>query len=152
MPRGLPQTVKDNIDKCRWSAIAAVDAYNRAGLRFRTPQFIVLITIAWTALFHAIFYRRGRRPWYRKTGPRVGVRYVKVDGEPKHWELIERLKQFYLDLHPAERKNLESLLVQGFGQKYALAEQLAVSLRSLRFFRRKKPGQIRPWRQVPPRP
>jgi hypothetical protein len=163
MPRGLPQSVKDSLEKCRSAAIAAVDAYNRPGPRFRTAQYIILITIAWTALFHAIYYRRGRRPWFR-TRPSAtssGVRYVKVDGEPKHWELAECLKQYYGDRLPPERKNLEfllglrnkiehrnlpdldpalygecqaallnleAMLVQEFGQKYALAEQLAVSL------------------------
>lgn len=161
MPKGLPQTVRDNIEKCRWSAIAAVEAYNRPGSHFRTAQFVVLIIIAFTALFHALFYRRGRRPWFRKQGTGSGVRYVKVDGEPKHWDLAECLRQYFGDKHPAERKNLEfliglrnkiehrhlpeldpalygecqaallnleALLVQEFDQKFALVEQLAVSL------------------------
>ncbi len=163
MPKGLRHTVKDNLEKCRSAAIAAVDVYNRPGPRFRTAQYLVLITIAWTALLHAISYHRGRRPWYRKkTGATgKGVRYMKVDGEPKHWELSECLKQHFGDKNPPERKNLEfllglrnkiehrhlpeldaalygecqaallnleELLVQEFGQKYGLAEQLAVSL------------------------
>jgi hypothetical protein len=161
MPKGLPHLVRDNIEKCRWSAIAAVEAYNRPGARFRTAQFIVLIIIAWTALFHAIFYRRGRRPWFRRPGTGTGIRYFKIDGEPKHWDLTECLKQHFADKSSPERKNLEfliglrnkiehrhlpeldpglygecqacllnleALLVQEFGLKYAMAEQLAVSL------------------------
>ena len=68
MPKGLPQSVKDNIEKCRAAAIAAVDVYNRPGSRFRTAHYIVLIVIAWTALFHAIFYRKGAKPWCREKG------------------------------------------------------------------------------------
>lgn len=163
MPRGLPQTVKDNLEKCASAAIAAVEAYNRPGRRFRTAQYIVLITMAWTGLLHAIFYRRGRRPWYRTrtSGTGTGVRYVKVNGEPKHWDLSECMRLYYGDHNPPERKNvefliglrnkiehrhlpeldaslygecqaallnLEALLVQEFGQRYALAEELAVSL------------------------
>lgn len=163
MPKGLPQNVKENIEKCQAAAIAAVEAYNRPGRRFRTAQYLVMITIAWTALFHAIFYHRRRRPWYRKktSGTGRGVRYIKIDGEPKYWELRECLKQFYADKNPPERKNLEFLLglrnkiehrhipeldaslygecqaallnledtiVGEFGQKYALTEELAVSL------------------------
>jgi hypothetical protein len=161
MQKGMSQTVRDNIDKCRSAAIAAVDTYNRPGPHFRTAHFIVLINIAWTALFHAIFYHRGRRPWFRKAGIGKGVRYQKVDGEPKHWDLMECLRQFFQDKNPPDRKNLEflielrnkiehrhlpeldaalygecqaallnleSLLTQEFGQRYALAEQLAVSL------------------------
>ena len=122
-----------------------------------------MIVIAWTALFHALFYKKGRRPWYRKktSGTGKGVRYVKIDGEPKHWDLAECMRQHFGDKMPAERRNLEFLVglrnkiehrhlpefdaslygecqaallnlegavVQHFGQKYALAEQLAVSL------------------------
>jgi hypothetical protein len=162
LPKGLPQIVKDNLEKCHSAAIAAVEAYNRPGSRFRTAQYLVMITIAWTALFHAIFYGRNRRPWVRKSlGPGKGVRYVKVDGEPKHWDLAECLKQYYGDQNPPERRNLEfliglrnkiehrhlpeldaslygecqaallnfeELLVTEFGQKYAISEQLAISL------------------------
>lgn len=164
MSKGLPQVVRDNVDKCRSCAIAAVDVYNRPGPRFRTAHYIVLIVMAWTALFHAISYRKGKRPWYRKakpTGAGAGVRYVKVDGDYKHWELSECLKQHYGDKNPAERKNLEflvglrnkiehrnipqldpslygecqssllnleAMLSAEFGAKYALMDQLAVSL------------------------
>jgi hypothetical protein len=163
MPKRLPQNVKDSIEKSRSAAIAAVDAYNRPGPRFRTAQFIVLISIAWTALFHAIFYRKGRRPWYRRkgSGSGTGIRYVKIDGEPRHWDLTKCLKEYYDHQNPPERRNLEfliglrnkiehrnlpqldpalygecqaallnleNLLVESFGHRYALAEQLAVSL------------------------
>src|SRR5207245_10380680 len=89
------------------------------------------------------------------------VRYVKVDGEPKHWDLSECLRQYFADKNPPEQKNLEfliglrnkierrhlpefdaalygecqaallnleGLLVAEFGERYALAEQLAISL------------------------
>src|SRR6185312_4503584 len=106
---GLPKPAKENLEKCRSAAIAAVDVYNRPGPRFRTAHFIVMITIAWTALFHAICYGKGERPWYRKRttgkGGGTGVRYMKVDGDPKHWELAECVKQYYGDQHGAERRN-----------------------------------------------
>ena len=112
MPKGVPQTVKNNIEKCRLSAIAAVEVYNRPGPHFRTALYVVLIIIAWTALFHAIFYRKGRRPWYRQKPGTTGksIRYVKIDGDPKHWDLSECIKQHFGDKHPAERKNLEFLI------------------------------------------
>jgi hypothetical protein len=118
--------------------------------------------MAWTALFHAMYYRKRSRPWYKKKGKNPkGDRYVRVDGEPKHWELSECLKQHFGGNNPPERKNLEFLiglrnkiehrplpdldaglygecqaallnledmLGSEFGAKYALAEQLAVSL------------------------
>src|ERR671911_693014 len=39
-----------------------------------------------------------------------GDRYVHVDGEPKHWDLSECLRQHYGATNPAERKNLEFLI------------------------------------------
>ncbi len=112
MSRGLPKQVRDNLAKCREAVLAAVDAYNRPGPRFRTAQYIVNITMAWTALFHAIFYRDGRQPWYRRktSGSGKGVRYLKIDGDPKHWDLTECLKQFHGSSNPAERNNLEFII------------------------------------------
>jgi hypothetical protein len=111
MPRGLPHVVKDNLEKCRQSALAAVEVYNRPGPRFRTAQYLILIVIAWTALLHAIFYRRGIKPWYKSKGKSGrGTRYVKLDGDPKHWDLTECLKEYHGGSAPAERKNLEFLI------------------------------------------
>src|SRR5262249_23447389 len=110
MPRGLPQIVREHLEKCRASATAAVDAYNRPGPRFRTAQFIILIIIAWTALLHAIFYKHRRRPWFRRQTVGGPGRYVRIDGEPKHWDLTECLKQHFGDRQPPERKNLEFLI------------------------------------------
>ena len=113
MPKGLPVVVKDNLEKCRSAAIAAVDVYNRPGPRFRTAHYIVLIVIAWTGLFHAIFYRKRVKPWYRKKGKGTNPkrdRYDRVDGEPKHWDLAECLRQHYGSDNPPERRNLEFLI------------------------------------------
>lgn len=162
MSLGLPQSVKDNIEKCRAAAIAAVDVYNRPGPRFRTAHYIILIVLAWTAVFHAIFYRKSIKPWYKRKGKNPkGDRYVHVEGEPKHWELSECLRQHFGGNNPPERMNLEfliglrnkiehrllpeldaglygecqaallnleELISSEFGTRYALAEQLAVSL------------------------
>jgi len=111
MPKGLTQTVKDQLEKCRATAIAAVDVYNRPGPRFRTAHYVILIVLAWTAFLHAIYYKRGKNPWYKKKGKNAkGDRYVRVDGDPKHWELSECLKQYFGGNNPPERKNLEFLI------------------------------------------
>lgn len=155
--------VKLNVDKCRDAALAAVEAYNRPGPRFRTAHYLVMIVIAWTALLHAVFYKRGRRPWYRKktSGKGRGVRYQRIDGEPRHWDLSTCLTEYFGSDNPPERRNLEfliglrnkiehrhlpeldaalygecqaallnleELMAKEFGAKYALEEQLAVSL------------------------
>ena len=163
MPKGLSSVVRDNLEKCRSAAIAAVDVYNRPGPRFRTAHFIVLIIISWTALFHAMFYKRGIKPWYQKrkgANPR-GDRYEHVGGDPKHWDLSECLRRQFGSENPPERANLdfliglrnkiehrqvpeldaglygecqaallnlETLVSTEFGARYALSDQLAVSL------------------------
>jgi len=102
--RGLPYEVKSLVDKARDSALLAVETYNRPTARFRSGAYVVLMVIAWTSLFHAIFRQRRIKPFYRKTGSR---RYQKVDGEYKHWELAECLRQYFKDQNPPLRKNLE---------------------------------------------
>ena len=112
MPTKFPNITKDNLEKCRAAAIAAVDAYNRPGPRFRTALYVVLIIIAWQALFHAYFYKQKQKPWYqsRNSEHSRGVRYKKVDGEPKHWDLSTCLNKYFGNNHPPERMNLEFLL------------------------------------------
>ena len=103
---------KSNLKKCRAAAIAAVDSYNRPGPQFRTALYVVLIIMAWQAFFHAHFYSQNQKPWYqsRKSKHKKGVRYEKIDGEPKHWDLAKCLVEYFRDKHPPERKNLEFLL------------------------------------------
>lgn len=112
MPDELSNLTKGNLEKCREAAIAAVDSYNRPGLRFRTAIYVVLIVLAWQAFFHAYFYKQKRKPCYRskESKHKKPVRYETVDGEPKHWELSKCLKEYFREKNPPERKNLEFLL------------------------------------------
>jgi hypothetical protein len=102
--RGLPYDVKALVEKARECALLAVETYNRPTATFRSGAYIVLMTIAWTSLFHAIFLKRRIKPYYRKKNSR---RYEKIDGEPKGWELKECLQQYYKGDNTAARKNLE---------------------------------------------
>ena len=105
MPRGLPQAVKEHLEKARECALCAVETYNRPGASFRSGAYVCLMVMAWTALFHAVFFRKGVKPYYRsKTRKR---RYERVDGDYKHWELGECLSQYYQGDNPPVRRNLE---------------------------------------------
>src|SRR5262245_31629760 len=112
VPRGLKRVVRDHLEKARAAALAAVEAYNKPGSHFWTAHYIVLMMMAWTALFHAIFFKGGRRPWHRKKTAGKGVRYVYIDGEPKHWELSECLREYWADKNPPERANLQFLVAR----------------------------------------
>ena len=112
MPTRLSTLTRNNVEKCRAATIAAVESYNRPNGQFRTPTYIVLIVIAWQAFFHAYYYRRNKKPWYqsRSSEFKKGVRYERVDGEPKHWDLSRCLKEYFQGEQHPERKNLEFLL------------------------------------------
>jgi hypothetical protein len=99
--------VRDHLVKAREAALQAVEIYNKPNGVFRTGTYLVLMILAWTSLFHAIFLKRRKKPYYRRQGSN---RFVKVDGEYKAWELGECLNQFYGADYPATRKNLEFLI------------------------------------------
>ena len=92
------------LQKAREAALLAVETYNRPGTAFRSGGFIVLMMIAWTALFHATFFKKKMKPYYHKKGSR---RFERVEGDYKTWELAECVRQFFKDQNPAVRKNLE---------------------------------------------
>jgi hypothetical protein len=104
MPARLPFEAAANLKKAREAALLAVDTYNRPGAGFRSANYVVLMIIAWTALFHAILSKRKIRPFYRKKNSR---RFERMDGDYKTWELAECAQQYFKDKNPPQRKNLE---------------------------------------------
>lgn len=102
--RGLPRAVKDALQKSLDSALLAVEVYNKPAVTFKSSGYITLMIIAWTSLFHAIFFLRKNKPYYRKSNRR----FERVEGDYRHWELGECLKQYYgNDTNNPVRKNLE---------------------------------------------
>ncbi len=79
MSARLSLKIKMQLEKARESAILAVDIYNKPATVFRSGGFIVLMCIAWTSLFHAIFFKKGRKPFYRCKDDRR--RYEIIDGD-----------------------------------------------------------------------
>lgn len=73
------------------SALTAVETYNRPRVQFRIENYIILMIIAWTKLFHAYFQSEiGERYFYKEKNGR----YKKIDGEKKAWELTECIKEY----------------------------------------------------------
>lgn len=86
--QGKAKTILDNSIN---SAITAVETYNRPRTKFRIENYIILMVIAWTKLFHAYFQTTiGERYFYKEKNGR----YKKIDGEKKAWELKECIKQY----------------------------------------------------------
>jgi hypothetical protein len=106
--RGLRLQVKAALEKARDSAVLAVEVYNKPAVKFKSGGYITLMVIAWTSLFHAIFFNRKTKPYYRKSNRR----FVKIDGDLKHWELDECLRQYYATAtNEPVRKNLEFFIL-----------------------------------------
>lgn len=156
--RGFPRSVKNALEKARDSALLSVEIYNKPAVKFKSGGYISLMVIAWTSLFHAVFFKRKLKPFYRKESGR----FVRVDGDFKYWELDECLRQYFnTDTGNPVRKNLEffiplrnriehrsmpeldssifgecqamllnldEMLLREFGAKYCLRESLSFSL------------------------
>ena len=159
MSRGLPRKVSNLLEKARESALLGVDIYNKPKTSFRAGGFVVLMCIAWTSLFHAIFEKQGRKYFYiDEKNPK---RFKKIDGENKAWGLLDSATEFYNDENSPVLKNIsffcelrnkiehrfmpiidpmisgecqslllnfEELLVQEFGDKNSIVENLFIPL------------------------
>ncbi len=105
MPRGLPKTVKRSLEKSRDAALLAIENYNKPAIKFRSGSYVVLMTIAFTSLFHAIFFKRKIKPFHRKDNSN---RFKRRDGDYEYWELKTCLKEYYkTDTSNPVRKNIE---------------------------------------------
>jgi hypothetical protein len=101
--RGLPRKAKGALEKARDSALLAVEVYNKPAVKFKSGGYITLMVIAWTALFHAIFFKKKRKPFRKEHG-----RFLRIENDFMHWELGECLSQYFkTDTGNPVRKNLE---------------------------------------------
>lgn len=103
MGRGLPRNVRLSLEKARSSALLAVETYNKPAIKFKSGGYIVLMCIAWTSLFHAIFFRKGENPFYKEKNGR----YKKTDGEYQFWELATCVKKYFSNQDSPIKKNIE---------------------------------------------
>lgn len=86
--QGKTKTILEN---SRSSALTAVETYNRPNSKFRIENYIILMVIAWTKLFHAYFQATiGEKYFYKEKNGRYKI----VDGEKKAWELKECIKNY----------------------------------------------------------
>ncbi|MXY72977.1 MAG: DUF3644 domain-containing protein [Dehalococcoidia bacterium] len=109
MPR-RSRAVSQHLENSRQAALAAIEHYNKPGVPFRTRTYVLLMNVAWTSLFHAVFVQQKRKPWYVKSGTGKGTRYEWVDGDPKHWDLAKCVTEYWAGDNPPARKNIEFFL------------------------------------------
>ncbi|GBE17185.1 hypothetical protein BMS3Abin15_01022 [bacterium BMS3Abin15] len=104
MPRGLPKKVLALLEKAKDSALLAVEIYNKPRTSFKSSGFITLMTIAYAALFHAYFEKKGIKYFHRKKDSR---RYERVDGDYKAWELPRCAEEYYKSKSEPIYKNID---------------------------------------------
>lgn len=98
----LPEQVEELVVKARDSAILAIDIYNRPIAAFRSQGYIVMMVIAWTALFHAIYESEETDYFYKNKDGSDKF----IDGDKKAWELDSCLDKCGNVISDAAKKNL----------------------------------------------
>lgn len=89
-PRLSPR-VEGLVNKAREAALAAVQHYNNPTAMFRSGNYVVLMVIAFTSLFHAIFERDGVD--YAVYDDKTGL-HKTVGGEPMLWDVLKCAKEY----------------------------------------------------------
>ncbi len=94
--QGKTKTILEN---SRSSALAAVETYNKPNSQYKIENYIILMIVAWTKLFHAYFQATiGEKYFYKEKNGRYKV----IDGEKKAWELKECIKNYRKQDHPLD--------------------------------------------------
>jgi hypothetical protein len=88
-------------------ALLAVEFYNTTGERRSLEAFVVHMHLAWLYLLHAEFLRDtvDYRYWETRSDKRRCL--VRVDGEPKTWELARCARERWIKDNDPVRRNLE---------------------------------------------
>ena len=89
----MKKAVRQALEKARDSGLLAVEVYNKPAVKFKSVTYVTLMVIAWTALFHAVFFKRQIKPYHRK--PKSPKRFERADGDYKHWDLHECLAEYF---------------------------------------------------------
>lgn len=98
----LSEQVEELVVKARDSAILAIDIYNRPIIAFRSQGYIIMMVIAWTALFHAVYELEGIDYFYKEKNGNDKI----VDGDKKAWELDRCIDKCENLISNAVKKNL----------------------------------------------
>ncbi|HVC03605.1 MAG TPA: DUF3644 domain-containing protein [Candidatus Acidoferrales bacterium] len=91
------------LEAARLEALTAIELYNRPRTTRRVENFLVHMHIAWMCLLQAEFLQAGINFHYRD----AHNRYIRVDGEPKAWDLLTSVVRRWPDADDPVRRNLE---------------------------------------------
>lgn len=88
----LDPQVEALVRKAREASLLALQLYNTPLTVFKTEGYSVMMVVAWTALFHAVFEKTGVKYFY--TNKDTGAPII-IDGDEKAWELGECMKRHF---------------------------------------------------------
>lgn len=86
--RGKARAILESSRNC---ALTAVESYNKPNNYFRSENYIVLMIIAWTKLFHAYYQATIGGKYYYKS---KNGRYIIADNEKKAWDLKKCINHY----------------------------------------------------------
>jgi hypothetical protein len=94
------------LHKSKEFALLAVSIYNNPYTEFKTYGFIVNLNIAFTALFHSIFEKKGNDYFHHDQHGNP----VMIDGDKKAWELSECVDKYWDGIESPEKANIKFLI------------------------------------------
>ena len=103
----LHPKIEGLVVKAREAALAAVQHYNNPTTVFRSDNYVVLMTIAFTSLFQAIFKRDGVD--YTVYEKRTGKAKTVAGGKPMLWDVMHSAKHYEEDSSSPVVENLRFL-------------------------------------------
>src|SRR3989344_2017188 len=83
---------REMLEKAKESCLLAVDIYNKPRTSFRSGGYVVLMTIAYTSFFHAVFEKNKIKYYYKIKDSKT---YQKIDGDYKTWELSTCVSEYF---------------------------------------------------------
>jgi Protein of unknown function (DUF3644) len=95
------------LQAARAEALLAVEFYNTAGERRSLEAFVVHMHLAWLYLLHAELVAKDVDFRYWEGRPNGRERLVRVDGEPKTWDLAKCVQTRWPNENDPVRRNLE---------------------------------------------
>jgi len=115
------------LKKSREAALAGVQIFNNPNITFKVESYIVLMTIAWTYLFHA--YYRSKKIEYRyfKQHGRRRIFDKTKKGAYKHWELERCLNDKHSPIDKDSANNLRFLI----GLRHEIEHQMTTRIDDL---------------------
>lgn len=122
--RRVGSVKEELLKKSRESALAAVEIFNNPNIHFKSETYIVLMTIAWTYLFHAYYRDKGiEYRYYKMTGSRKKFDKTK-HGADKHWELERCLNDRQCPIDASAKENLKFLI----GLRHEIEHQMTTRI------------------------